>query len=383
MFALVARLWALLSDKDVVGEAPRPAAWMQESAWYASQSVKVLVGVLKALDSKVKDVIDQLVAPGTAVHNQPEGSSSSSSSSSDAQAGREGACRPGMSSAGQHVRVERAYLSTVRGSRVSPDDTAQLALQLASMMPHVSMEDVESGAEGSPGWGNADFIAAMSKLRGQLGVEPALRVVCMLALTGHLDQQQREVVIALLGGRGSSSSDYSTTSELRHDSAACSDRCLPIPEPLELAAARQEHNITLQDLAICVLAPPGAAHLVGMGLQEESFTPAADHVLLAFGADQLPCLALAHGADPRLAQPGSSRQKHEQQLDSAPALPDSDQEEEERVVAVWQRQELEVRAHRASELLGTKLMAQYQSWLRSSLLKVDCDVLTEHARPGN
>jgi hypothetical protein len=359
MFALVARLWEMLSDKDIVGEAPRPAAWMQESGWYAKQSAKVLVEVLKSLDGKVKDLIDQLVAPGTALHNQPEGSSSSSSSSSsDAQASCADEHCLGTSGAGQHGKVEHTPPSAGQGSRVIPEQTAQLALQLASQVPHLTMEDLESAAEGSPGKGNLEFIAAMFTLRGHLSVKPALRAVCMLALTGHLNQQQREVVTALLGGRGSSSSGHSTTtSELGSDSTACSASSLPIPEPPKLVEARQQGSITLQDLAIWVL-----------DLQQAPHPPVIDHVLLAFGADQLPGLALVHEANSRPAPPGSSGQKHEQQLDSDTALSECHQEEEEELVR--QRHELLARAGRASELLGPELMAQYQSWLRSSLLKV-------------
>jgi hypothetical protein len=230
LFALVARLWELLSDRNIVGEAARPAAWMPESDWYATHSAEMLAEVVKALDSRVKDVIDQLAAPGIAVHNQPEQCGSSSSSDAQASCAGESSCN--TSGAGQHGRAGCGPSSTGQGSSVNPNSAPQLVAQLASLVPHVSMDAIESSARACPTWGRDEFSTAMSTLRQVLGVEPALRVVCMLSLAGHLDDQQRQAVVALLGGRGSSSgANISTTSKLGEDSAACSASCLSQSRP--------------------------------------------------------------------------------------------------------------------------------------------------------
>jgi hypothetical protein len=278
---------------------------------------------------------------------------------------------------GQHGRAGCGPSSTGQGSSVNPNSAPQLVAQLASLVPHVSMDAIESSARACPAWGSGDFSTAMSTLRLVLGVEPALRVVCMLALAGHLDAQQRLAVVALLGGRGSSNSANSSTtsSELGNGSAAPSAGFLPIPEPPGLAAARQEGDITLQDLAISVLGTSQAAAPAGKGLGERCSPPVVAHVLLAFGADQLPGLAMVHGAHSGpVGSESSGQQQEQEQRSPGPTITQSLQEEEE---VMRQCQELQARARRASELLGNELVALYQSWLRSSLLKICCDTLNK------
>jgi hypothetical protein len=53
IFELVCRLRELLADRDIVGDADRPAAWLPRNAWYRGSSVEGFRQLLVDLDQAV------------------------------------------------------------------------------------------------------------------------------------------------------------------------------------------------------------------------------------------------------------------------------------------------------------------------------------------
>jgi hypothetical protein len=118
-----------------------------------------------------------------------------------------------------------------------------MALHLASQMSYMSWDILKVAARQTPAWQDTAFRGHMRDLHAFMGPLPLFRTVSMLATVGLLTKQQKQGMVALLGGAASHSSDgdSSTTS------------CLLIEEPLSLVEARQQSGITLQDLAVSLL----------------------------------------------------------------------------------------------------------------------------------
>jgi hypothetical protein len=203
-----------------------------------------------------------------------------------------------------------------------------------------------------------------------LFLKPPLHAICMLALAGHLTEQQKQGVVVLLGG-GSSTSNIDSTSSMgavAGANAAVTASCLPIPEPSSLAQARQEAGVSLQDLAMALLRPPDVDPSPGI-------TAELHYVLLPFGADKLPWLALVVEVEARKADPESQQQQQQAELSGARCHQDTESLHEE---SMRQYHELKDRADRAYALI-TEPRMQYLKWLRGSMLKVIDDVLSRSA----
>jgi hypothetical protein len=196
---------------------------------------------------------------------------------------------------------------------------AQQAVQLAALVcqwPQLVWD--------YPGW------------EGTLSIVMALRAVCMLAVAGLLTGQQKQGVVALLGGVPGDSTNSSS----------------PIPrppllEPFSLAALRQEGGISLAELSVAFLdevvhQPPGHTN---------QFASIIVHLLLIFGAQQLPAIQQAFAA---VADSPADKQQGSAYLGQGQRL-------REVVSQKWEQGPLRV---------------AYLEWVQASLLRVIEDVLS-------
>jgi hypothetical protein len=212
----------------------------------------------------------------------------------------------------------------------------QAALVLASLVPAVPCDkDAWKGA-------NEDLLATW---QFHLCANPLIRVVCMLGLTGLLSEQQKQGVVALLGG----STTGSTGSA--EDSSSCAYEHLSVrsalllPEPASIAQPRQNHGISLADLSSALL---WVEHQ-RLSDPERQLRSITKHLLLAFGADQLPSIARIMGY--LWVQDLDDRTPFE-----VLGIPVA-------AIELWQQ---------------PSFRDTYLSWMQATLLKVIGDVLSQH-----
>jgi hypothetical protein len=168
-------------------------------------------------------------------------------------------------------------------------DVVRVALQLASLAPAVPL----SRFRAATGCDTLAFLMfktyrKLAALPILMCAHPLLRVVCMLALMGLLTEHQRQGVVALLGGVCSSSCPGGDVAESSSMAVGAQQQSsLLIPEPASLSAIRQQHNLSLSQLAVFMLwtqrsqlpDPPQQIKLI------------TRHLLLAYGAQRLPSIA--------------------------------------------------------------------------------------------
>jgi hypothetical protein len=170
-----------------------------------------------------------------------------------------------------------------------------------------------------------------------LHVQLYLRVVALLAIVGTLSEQHKQGVAALLGGEPHSSSSSSS---------------LPLPEPAGVAAVRMEHSLALQDLAIrCLWGDTKMSDQEQECHELAQLCSVPDHLLMAFGADQLPWLAIM-------------------QQSSKPAATQDSQKADEYL-------QLRERAARATQVFSGAVGSEYVSWMNASLMKIINEVLSQ------
>jgi hypothetical protein len=164
---------------------------------------------------------------------------------------------------------------------------------LAALTPAVPWERVKEATS----WDNLAFtkVRAYGKfavLQIQLCAHPLLRVVSMLAGVGRLTEQQKQGVLALLGGVLRTENSNSTSEHAVVDSRSASEPphqlSLLLPEPTLVSALRQQHGVSLAQLAVFVL----WTQRKRLHEPDQQIRSITDHLLWAFGAEQLPSIAL-------------------------------------------------------------------------------------------
>jgi hypothetical protein len=216
-----------------------------------------------------------------------------------------------------------------------------MALQLAFQMPLMSWDILKVAARQTPAWQDTAFRGHMRDLHAFMGPLPLFRTVSMLATVGLINQQQKQGMVALLGGAESHSAggDSSTTSSLL------------IEEPLSLVEARQQSGITLQDLAVSLLwVNSKTSSGAEASTPSTQLSSVAQHLLQAFGAEQLPWVDLMLRAPSKTNSRGSQKE-------------------------ISSYRQLRSRAAKAAQWLDGSLSTAYTSWVEGYLRKVVCDVL--------
>jgi hypothetical protein len=155
----------------------------------------------------------------------------------------------------------------------------QKALQLAALLPQMPWADLRSAVMKNGPHVNPAAKQALDRLGLYMCTAPLLRVVCMLAMLGQLSEAQVQGVVSLIEGHPAGSSK--TT--------------FPLEEPPSLAEYREQHNITLADLSRAVLWDSRVVQLYA----EHHIKPVAEHLVLAFGAQQLQMIATVIAELPR------------------------------------------------------------------------------------
>jgi hypothetical protein len=329
----------------------------------ANTTSAVLLEMLSLLDAEVgRRIKEQSALAKAAAGEQPSQATNSSSSAAAEVPGdsKAAATSDGLSRAWKtHASPDQSCTSLPEHQvNTGQSGTAvQEALQLASLLPQVSWAQLKAAAQG---WGgNGIFMGHMQGLCTHLTINPYLRVLALLATVGKLTEQQQQAVIALLGGGPSSTSADvdSTLSALRTSSAAAaaapySNRAnyvvnnlssLPLPEPPSLSAARQEHDLALQDLAmpfVCVDSNSNCPYADRL----------ADHLLLAFGAAQLPHVTYMQESSLAQGSEGSSRGSVQSSLLCGKDI---------------------------LEMLGVDGITEYTRWMSASLLVIINEVLSQ------
>jgi hypothetical protein len=206
--------------------------------------------------------------------------------------------------------LEQPSSATGQQRHVSTDDAVQMALQLAALSPDVSWDGLLRALRPSLWQYDGDLTLHMKNLFSFMQVRPYLRVVAMLAIAGRLTECQKQVVVALLGGVPEISAAV-TVSNCSAGGTSTSGTAaaitLPIPEPASIAAARERGGFTRQEIAMaflsCFWVPRDSSSTGQQSECRAQLRSVPDHLLLAFGAAQLPWMALmqevnrAHATD--------------------------------------------------------------------------------------
>jgi hypothetical protein len=115
----------------------------------------------------------------------------------------------------------------------------------------------------------------------------------MLATVGLLTEEQRQAVVALLGGVTScrSTTTNSTITNSTTTTGSTTTFCSTLlPEPADLVEWRQQGSISLAELSVALLLWPSAY------TTEAGALSAATQLVMAFGAEQLPLVAAVASA---------------------------------------------------------------------------------------
>jgi hypothetical protein len=387
-------LWDVVSDEEVVGESDRPAAWLLSTWAYMYGSLQTCRLLLNGLDLAVVIFIENLRAAPLATQPTPQsnagrGQSGAPDHSGDTSAAAgSSSCSTVTSTSASGSSVAFGAGSTyAAGSLAGSKRSVERALRLAALTPRTRWEEVLSQAMVSSGRDNATFMAGVYSLRFQLVSIPLLRRICMLALVGLLTKRQKQGVVALLGGvpcepgsssintsptrssitrePGTSSSSTMTTTIATTSSASSTTMTtlssvsgegvnvgssLLTAEPACLSQLRQEHGISLAELALAMLwlnplndpndyssSPP--------------ITSLLNHLQLALGSDQLPLITHAQRAVPALKGPITGLTGEEVGLRPV-------------VCELWET---------------TSLQDIYMSWVQESLLGIIDEVLSQNS----
>jgi hypothetical protein len=241
---VAADLWALLSDPSITGAAPRPATWMQPTSMLLLDSTQHLQLMLEAIDSTSGQCIDslkdeQLLSSVSRLNNLIVGRDSSSNSASGG-----------------------------KGTAMYE------ALQLMSLVPHVPWSQLQAPVWRQP-YVRTDAVHSHC-MSGVRMAQMMLRAVCALGAAGFLTEGHSRGVVALLGGlpRGSSNTD---------NSGRCQSSLL-IEEPRDIQLSRLVAGISSAELC----------HTILIESRHPRVAPLFDHLVQAFGEDQLPDIAAYH-----------------------------------------------------------------------------------------
>jgi hypothetical protein len=218
---LTLRLWELLCDESIVGAATAPAAWLPSIPHYMCTSTSGLATFyLDHLDQAAGSVVEstsaaliRTVAVFCALH-------------------------PGNSSIGSSTTGAHTWNSPASQADVDR------ALHLASFYPRAKWEEVQAAPRHGCVRHSNEFNTKLECLREQLCTVPLLRAVCMLASVGLLTEQQKQGVVALLGG----TPDRNSSSR-----GSSSPLFLLVEEPPELQQLRQSKGISLAELGVAML----------------------------------------------------------------------------------------------------------------------------------
>jgi hypothetical protein len=253
IFELAVQLWHLLGNPSIVGDKAYPAAWLPSIDGSSRLLCDVLSGMVQEIDTAVTSLI-------TFLHDS--GSFSQQAIQTDSE------------DAAAAAAADR------------------LALMLAALTPAVPWQRIKEATS----WDNLAFTevrayAKFAALQVQLCAHPLLRVVSMLASVGLLTEQHQQGVVALLGGGGPRAGSNNTNDHTADDSRSASgpsrQYSLLIPEPAVVSAHRNQHGISLAQLAVFVLWNQRKR----LPEPDQQIRTITEHLLWAFGVDQLPSIA--------------------------------------------------------------------------------------------
>jgi hypothetical protein len=311
IFELMAKLLELLVDRDVVGEAEQPAAWLERNAWYRRNAVGVYCDMLKGLEDAASSLIDgeSDQAKGSEVNDKTTGTSNYDSNETQLQCWGD-LCKqhPLKLQQLRHPSDSDAGLTTTgQHGRGSVQAALDRALQLASLVPRVPWDHLTATVAHISADEHQDFLGICMYLVDRTAVL-LLRVVTMLVCARLVPEQHKQGVVALMGGVPSGSGSASNTSR------SGKSNFLPLPEPSSLAEARQQAGVTLQDLSyLFLLVDVLTSKDDGEQRSAAPRCPSlARHLALAFGVHQIPWLASVQQA----SQPGSQGLQQDSEEDS-------------------------------------------------------------------
>jgi hypothetical protein len=321
---LSVQLVEVVTDPQVVGEARKPAAWMEDVSHFISTTLSDVCSMLGCLDTQVHLCLGSAQRATSA---QASEDCSSRACCSAALTTSQMDIAAGSNQTPDHPEGEQSPArsqqpcsseSSTADDEVPAEDLARgrdirRALQLAAVVPCVPWQRIAAVRACASAWEDENMQYDWDLLRGHVCGTPLLRAVCMLASVGLVTDEQKQGVVALLGGvpicssgstkqhvagiakealhtDGTSHSTCKDSSDSTTAAAASSSSTgLLLQEPASLVELRRQHDIRLAQLGVAMLWYD--ERLVMKSTMSASVSEVAEQLLSTINPAQLPSIA--------------------------------------------------------------------------------------------